>query len=84
MNCLRISLLATAALTLSLWGAELPKLDLGSVREEHIMIPMRDGKRLSAYAYFPPGDAKLPAIFEQRYADITSAGSRVSRARPTT
>jgi predicted acyl esterase len=30
-------------------------VDLGGVREEHVMIPMRDGKRLSAYLYFPPG-----------------------------
>ncbi len=46
------------------------------VREEHIMIPMRDGKRLSAYVFIPQGEGKWPAIFEQRYADISSAGSR--------
>jgi predicted acyl esterase len=28
-------------------------LDLQGVREEHIMIPMRDGIHLSAYVYFP-------------------------------
>jgi hypothetical protein len=38
------------------------------VREEHLMIPMRDGKRLSAYVFFPKGEGKWPAIFEQRYA----------------
>ena len=27
-------------------AADSPKLDFGSVREEHLMIPMRDGKRL--------------------------------------
>jgi len=48
------------------------------------MIPMRDGKRLSAYVYFPKGvgaDQKWPAIFEQRYADISSAGSRKNAAK---
>ena len=51
----------------SLLAADLPKLDFGTVREEHIMIPMRDGKRLSAYVFFPQGKGKWPAIFEQRY-----------------
>lgn len=65
---------AVAAFSAS--AAELPKLDLGSVREEHLMIPMRDGTRLSAYVYFPAGNGRWPVIFEQRYAVITSAGSR--------
>lgn len=62
-------------------AADLPKLDFGSVREEHVMIPMRDGKHLSAYLYFPPCSGKVPAVFEQRYADITSAGSRKAAAK---
>ncbi|MBI5687357.1 MAG: CocE/NonD family hydrolase [Verrucomicrobia bacterium] len=37
---------------------------------------MRDGTRLSAYVYFPPGQGPWPVVFEQRYAIITSAGSR--------
>jgi uncharacterized protein len=45
-----------------------------------VMIPMRDGKHLSAYLYFPAGDAKLPAVFEQRYAEITGAGTRKNAA----
>jgi putative CocE/NonD family hydrolase len=46
------------------------------------MIPMRDGKKLSAYIYHPPGagEAKLPAVFEQRYADISGAGTRKNAA----
>ena len=40
------------------------------------MIPMRDGTRLSAYVYFPPGNGPWPVIFEQRYAVITGNGSR--------
>jgi predicted acyl esterase len=58
------------------FAAELPPLDLGNVREEHIMIPMRDGTRLSGYVYFPPGNGPWPVIFEQRYAVITGAASR--------
>ena len=45
------------------------------------MIPMRDGKHLSAYVYFPAGEGKWPAIFEQRYAEITGAGSRKAAAK---
>jgi predicted acyl esterase len=48
-------LFSCLAVSASLLAEDLPKLDFGSVREEHIMIPMRDGKRLSAYVYFPPG-----------------------------
>jgi predicted acyl esterase len=73
-----LSLLVACA---SLHAADLPKLDFGTVREEHIMIPMRDGKHLSAYVYFPPGGGKWPAIFEQRYADISGAGSRKAAAK---
>ena len=74
-------LLSCLAVNVSLLAAEPPKLDFGTVREEHLMIPMRDGKRLSAYVFFPPGNQKWPAIFEQRYADISSAGSRKAAAK---
>ena len=49
-----------------------------TLREE--MIPMRDGRRLSAYLYFPNGDGKWPAVFQQRYADITGTGTRKQAA----
>ena len=65
----------------SLRAAEAPPLDLGPVREEHVMIPMRDGQRLSAWLYFPPDKGPWPAVFEQRYADIHSAGSRKAAAK---
>ncbi|MDI1313064.1 CocE/NonD family hydrolase [Prosthecobacter sp.] len=78
---MRHALLFLAACVSLNAAAAPPKLDFGSVREEHIMIPMRDGKRLSAYVFFPKGEGKWPAIFEQRYADISSAGSRKAAAK---
>ena len=65
-------------------AASLPaadEVDLFGVREEHVMIPMRDGTKLSAYLYFPPGDGHHPVIYEQRYADLRGAGSRQSFAK---
>ena len=56
-------------------------VDLGKVAEKHVMIPMRDGKKLSAYLYFPEGSGPWPAVFEQRYADIRGAGTRKAAAR---
>ncbi len=83
MAFMRFLLLVGSFLTVHacLLAADLPKLDFGTVREEHLMIPMRDGKRLSAYVFFPAGNQKWPAIFEQRYADISSAGSRKAAAK---
>ena len=69
--------LGCVALTLA---QELPKLDLPGVREQHVMIPMRDGVRLSAYLYLPEGEGKWPVVFEQRYAGLTSAGTRKGSA----
>lgn len=59
---------------------ELPKLDLPGVKEQHVMIPMRDGARLSAYLYLPEGEGKWPVLFEQRYASLTGAGTRKNSA----
>lgn len=57
-----------------------PAIDLGTVTEKHEMVPMRDGKRLSVYLYFPAGDGPWPVIYEQRYADLRGAGSRKALA----
>lgn len=57
------------------------KLDFGEITEEHIRIPMRDGVKLSAYLYRPPGDGPWPVIFEQRYASLRGKGTRESAAR---
>jgi uncharacterized protein len=56
-------------------------VDLGPITEKHLMIPMRDGQRLSAYAYFPPGEGPWPVLYEQRYADLRGAASRQAFAR---
>ncbi len=48
----------------------------GGVIERHVMIPMRDGKHLSAWLYFPPGDGPWPVIFEQRYANVRGESTR--------
>lgn len=37
---------------------DLPKLELPGVREQHVMIPMRDGVKLSAYLYLPEGESQ--------------------------
>ena len=65
MGRMRLASLLTVCLSsaVSLTAAEGPKLDFGTIREEHLMIPMRDGVRLSAYVFFPPGEGKWPASF---------------------
>jgi predicted acyl esterase len=68
-----LSLLATFAI------AQDP--DLGDVKEQHVMIPMRDGKKLSAYLYTPPGTGPWPAVFEQRYASLRAKSTRETAAK---
>lgn len=56
------------------------ELDLGSVSEQHVLIPMRDGKRLSAYLYTPQGKGPWPVVFEQRYASLRGRTTRQNAA----
>lgn len=65
---------------ISLTHAQTTAPDLGGVREEHIMVPMRDGKRLSAWLYFPEGEGPWPAIFEQRYGSIEGKATKMNSA----
>jgi predicted acyl esterase len=58
-----------------------PPLDLGGVTEKHVMVPMRDGKKLSVYLYLPEGKGPWPVLYEQRYADLRGAASRKAFAR---
>ncbi|MBL4885184.1 MAG: CocE/NonD family hydrolase [Planctomycetaceae bacterium] len=55
-------------------------IDLNGITEKHVMIPMRDGKKLSAYLYFPKGKGPWPVLMEQRYAGLTATGTRKSFA----
>lgn len=74
-NLLLTLLMATPAL------AAPPEPDLGPVKEQHQLIPMRDGKHLSAYLYFPAGNGPWPVVFEQRYASLRGAGTRKAAAK---
>jgi predicted acyl esterase len=51
------------------------------VREQHVMVPMRDGAKLSMYLYFPAGEGPWPVLYEQRYVDIRTPGARQSYAK---
>ena len=54
---------------------ETESLEYG-VTEKHIMVPMRDGVRLSIYLYIPKGEGPWPALLEQRYANARSLRAR--------
>lgn len=56
------------------------KLDLGGVSEKHVMVPMRDGTRLSTWLYTPRGRGPWPVIYEQRYAPIRADRTRIESA----
>src|SRR6476661_4355878 len=61
--------------------AAAPPLALGSVTEKHVLAPMRDGKKLSVYLYFPSGKGPWPVLYEQRYADLRAPATRKAYAR---
>ncbi len=56
-------------------------IDLGHVTESHVMVPMRDGTKLSTYLYTPDGKGPFPVLYQQRYADLRGASTRKSLAR---
>ncbi len=62
-------------------AAEDEPLESGDVREDHVMVPMRDGVKLSVYLYTPEGKGPWPVIFEQRYASLRAKGTRESAAK---
>ena len=53
----------------------------GGVAEIHMMVPMRDGVRLSVSLYIPPDDGPWPALLEQRYANAQAQRTREEFAR---
>jgi predicted acyl esterase len=57
------------------------EIDFGSVTERHQMIPMRDGKQLSAYLYTPGGAGPWPGVFEQRYGSLRGTSTRQNAAK---
>ena len=79
MRCLLIPILLLASLQSQANAQD--DLDLGSVTEQHVMVPMRDGKRLSVYLYFPAGDGPWPCVFEQRYASLRGRSTRLAAAK---
>lgn len=58
-----------------------PPLDVPGVVEEHVMVPMRDGVKLSVYLYIPTGDGPWPGLLEQRYANGRALGTRKELAQ---
>jgi hypothetical protein len=55
-------------------------LDLDGVTEKQVMVPMRDGTRLSTWLYIPRGNGPWPVIYEQRYAPIRADRTRLESA----
>ena len=78
--CTLLALLSALVVS-PLRNAAAQDANLGDVTEKHEMVPMRDGVKLSAYLYFPQGDGPWPAIFEQRYASLTSRGTKEAASR---
>jgi GH43 family beta-xylosidase len=60
---------------------DLKPLNFGTVAEKHLWVPMRDGVRLSAYAYFPAGTGRWPVLFQHRLNSVTKDGARRLTAR---
>jgi len=79
--CNRLLVLVTISLLGYVSEAQEESLKLpGEVTEQHVMVPMRDGTRLSVYLYLPKGDGPWPVLLEQRYANARSNGSRIGLA----
>lgn len=57
------------------------ELDLGTITEKHVMIPMRDGVHLSGYLYFPTGEGPWPVLLEQRYGSFIGDHTRKEMAK---
>jgi predicted acyl esterase len=85
---LQVNLLILATATaLHAQPGDPEEIVLGDVVETHLMIPMRDGAKLSAYLYRPKAEKEaLPVVFEQRYGSLRGlttreAAARIARAR---
>src|SRR5688572_7528846 len=76
-NQMRFVLIFSAAI-LSLSAQQ--DVVLSPITEQHVMIPMRDGIKLSTYIYLPPGKGPWPVLYEQRYSDQRGASARKNYA----
>lgn len=43
--------------------------------QQEVMVPMRDGVKLSTYLYFPEGKGPWPVLYEQRYSFLRGNSS---------
>ena len=77
----RVALLLVAFLPSAATAIDPPPLEFADgVTEEHVLIPMRDGVRLSAYLYKPRGAKPWPVLYQQRYAAVTATATRKHHA----
>lgn len=53
--------------------------DPAAVQEQHVMVPMRDGVRLSVTLWTPPGSAPRPGLLQQIYGDPSGTGPAMRR-----
>jgi uncharacterized protein len=51
-------------------------LNAQAMTEQHVMVPMRDGVRLSVYLYIPDGTGPWAVLYEQRYSDVNVESSK--------
>lgn len=56
--------------------AESLKPVVPGIVEEHVLLPMRDGVRLSCYLTRPAEGGPWPVLYQQRYSDLSGDGSR--------
>jgi len=52
-------------------GECIQAVDLARVTESHVMVPMRDGKKLSTYLYTPEGKGPWPVLYR---SDMPTSG----------
>ncbi|MCA9040308.1 MAG: CocE/NonD family hydrolase [Planctomycetaceae bacterium] len=81
MSAVLFLLAVIFSLTANLTVSHADDLGVEHVTESHVMIPMRDGVKLSAYLYIPDGEGPWPVLMEQRYASFTAKSTRQSMAQ---
>lgn len=53
--------------------------DVATIRGDHVMVPMRDGVRLSVHLYSPPGNGPWPGLLQQIYGDPAGGDAAMRR-----